>query len=271
MKRVVIAGHRGRMGRLLMDRLSRQPDVEAAGIDLPFSEEDVAEACRGAHAVILCVPASAIEEAAETFVPHMEEDAILSDIASVKELPMAAMERLWPGPVVGTHPLFGPAPAAGMELRVSIVPGKKASEPDIAFIEGLFQSFGCTAFRTTAEKHDLAQAKIQGLNFITSAVYFAMTAEDPDLRPFITPSFQLRLDASEKLLTEDGPLFIGLFEENPHSRPVMHQFLDMLTDASSGGMAPVLGRAQQWWKEKAEKDRLEAEKLQPSPAGLEKE
>ena len=247
MSRVVIVGHRGRMGAMLMERFSRRDDLTVVGIDRPFLEEDMAEACRDARAVILCIPASAIAETVELLKPHMAADCILADITSVKELPMRDMERVWNGPVVGTHPLFGPTPPEGMELRVPVVPGKQASQEDVVFIESLFQSFGCVTFQATAEEHDLAEAKIQGMNFITSAVYFAMTAEDPALLRYLTPSFLRRKDSAEKQLTENRALFTWLFEANPHSQAMVLQYMGLLSMAATGNVDLILDKAEKWW------------------------
>lgn len=274
MNRVVIAGHRGRMGVMLMERFAQRSDLEVVGLDLPYREEDLAAACRGARAILLCVPASVIGEMTEKFAPHMEPDTILADITSVKELPMRDMESRWQGPVVGTHPLFGPTPAEGMELRVPVIPGHRASEDDIAFIEGLFQGFGCVTFRATAEEHDMAEAKIQGMNFITSAVYFAMTAEDPALLPYITPSFLRRMNSSEKQLMEDGELFTWLFEANPHSQAMTRQYRNLLSLAAAGDVDLILHKARWWWREGEEKKNIheEARKvaLQSARMGLKK-
>ena len=248
MKRVVIAGHRGRMGAMLLERFSLRDDIDAVGLDLPYLEGDLAEACRGARAVLLCVPASAIADMTAKFAPYMDAGTILADITSVKERPMRDMESLWPGPVVGTHPLFGPRPDEGMELRVPVIPGRNASEDDIAFIEGLFQGFGCVTFRATAEEHDMAEAKIQGMNFITSAVYFAMTAEDPALMRYLTPSFLRRKDSAEKQLTENRALFTWLFEANPHSQAMVLQYLGLLSMAATGNVDAILDKAQKWWQ-----------------------
>ncbi|WP_294558228.1 prephenate dehydrogenase/arogenate dehydrogenase family protein, partial [uncultured Mailhella sp.] len=223
-ERIVIAGCRGRMGAMLMERLSRSAAFQPVGLDLPYDEEDMEQACRGARVVLLCIPATAIAGTVEKLRPFMEPSTILSDITSVKELPMQHMESLWDGPVVGTHPLFGPVPAQDLELRVTIVPGRHASEEDVAFVESLFHSFCCVTFRATAEEHDMAEARIQGMNFITSAVYFAMTAEDPALLPYITPSFLRRMNSTEKQLMEDGALFTWLFEANPHSQAMVRQY-----------------------------------------------
>ena len=247
MSRVVIVGHRGRMGAMLMERFSRRDDLTVVGIDRPFLAEDMAEACRGARAVILCIPASAIAETVEMLKLHMAANCILADITSVKELPMRDMERVWNGPVVGTHPLFGPTPPEGMELRVPVVPGKQASQEDVVFIESLFQSFGCVTFQATAEEHDLAEAKIQGMNFITSAVYFAMTAEDPALLRYLTPSFLRRKDSAEKQLTENRALFTWLFEANPHSQAMVLQYMGLLSMAATGNVDRILDKAEKWW------------------------
>ena len=209
-------------------------------------------------------------EAMRSLVP----DAILADITSVKELPMQHMESLWSGPVVGTHPLFGPVPARDLELRVTIVPGKNASEEDTRFVESLFRHFGCVTFRATAEEHDIAEAKIQGMNFITSAVYFAMTAEDPALLPYITPSFLRRMNSTEKQLMEDGALFTWLFEANPHSQAMTRQYRNLLSLAAAGDVDLILHKARWWWKEGEEKKKIheEARKvaLQSARMGLKK-
>ena len=274
MTRVVVAGCRGRMGAMLMERFSLRTDLVPAGLDLPYTDREMAEACRGARAVILCIPAAAIPEMTAKLAPFMEAGCILADITSVKERPMRDMERGWDGPVVGTHPLFGPVQAEGLELRVAVTPGHGASEDDVAFIEGLFQGFGCVTFRATAEEHDMAEAKIQGMNFITSAVYFAMTAEDPALLQYLTPSFLRRMNAAEKQMLEDGALFTWLFEANPYSQVMVRQYRNLLSLAAAGDVDLILNKAQWWWKQSDDKTRLheEARKiaLQSAHEGLEK-
>ncbi len=271
---IVIVGNRGRMGSMLMAKFSELPGVCPKGIDIPFDNEILAHTCRGARMVLLCIPASAISSTLSIIRPFLDRSAILSDITSVKELPMQHMEKLWSGPVVGTHPLFGPVPAEGMELRVTIVPGVHASETDTRFVESLFQGIGCVTFRATAEEHDIAEAKIQGMNFITSAVYFAMTAEDPALLPYITPSFLRRMNSTEKQLTEDGELFTWLFEANPHSQSMTRQYRNMLSLAAAGDVDLILHKARWWWQQGEEKKKLheEARKvaLQSASIGLKK-
>ena len=158
------------------------------------------------------------------------------------------MERAYAGPVVGTHPLFGPKPQPS-DLRVCITPGAAATDTHIGLVEGLFKDMGCSTFRSTAEAHDSAAASIQGLNFISSLAYFATLAEHEELLPFITPSFRRRLEASRKLLTEDAPLFEWLFEANPMSQESIRQYRSFLNVAAGGDVNVLVQRAQWWWKE----------------------
>ena len=106
-RRLVIVGCRGRMGTLLSARWSAAGHT-VAGLDLPLTDEVFAEALPGADAVFLCIPAGAMAEVLPHLVPHLDGRQILADITSVKMQPLGQMERAYAGPVVGTHPLFGP-------------------------------------------------------------------------------------------------------------------------------------------------------------------
>ena len=68
-ERIVIVGCRGRMGSMLMERFGRNPELAPAGLDLPFEEQAVQEACRGARLVLLCIPATAIADTVACFAP----------------------------------------------------------------------------------------------------------------------------------------------------------------------------------------------------------
>ena len=186
----------------------------------------------------------------ETFLKqfHLPATAILADITSVKVRPLQQMEAIWPGPVVGTHPLFGPATPDEDGLPVTVTPGRTAREEDTALVEAFFRALGCSTFRATADEHDRAMARVQNMNFITNLAYFALLAGQEDLLPYITPSFRRRLHAAEKMLTEDGTMFTGLFEANPYSHEAVRQYRKMLNVAAAGDIELLCRRAQWWWK-----------------------
>jgi prephenate dehydrogenase len=87
-------------------------------------------------------------------------------------------------------------------------------------------------------------------------VYFAMTAEDPSLLRYVTPSFLRRMNAARKQLLEDGPLFTWMFEANPHSQQMVRSYRNMLGLAAAGDTELILSRARWWWKDGEEKQQL---------------
>lgn len=246
-RRIALVGSRGRMGAMLCERWSSAGHT-VAGVDLPLTDDAFASALDGADAAVLCIPAGALPETLRRLVPHMDGRQVLMDITSVKIRPLEQMEAAYAGPVVGTHPLFGPQPDAA-DLRVCITPGSRAGETEIALAESLFHDMGCTVFRSTAEEHDRAAAAIQGLNFITNVAYFATLAHREELLPYLTPSFRRRLDAARKMLTEDAALFEWLFEANPLSTEAVRRYRSFL-NVAAGGDVNILVRQAAWWWEK---------------------
>lgn len=243
---VVVVGCRGRMGSMLVRRWS-EAGHRIVGLDLPLTDECFASALPGADVVMLCIPAGALVEVLPNLVRHLDGQQILSDITSVKMRPMAQLEAAYDGPVVGTHPLFGPQPRE-TELCVCITPGQTAQEKDCRIVEMLFEDMGCSTFRSTPEEHDAASASIQGLNFISTLAYFATLAEHDELLPFLTPSFRRRMDSARKMLMEDGALFEWLFEANPLSQEAVRRYRSFLNVAAGGDINVLVQRAQWWWK-----------------------
>ena len=236
---VLIVGCRGRMGAMLCRR-GTAAGLDMRGVDVPLTDAVLAPACRDAALVLLCVPAAVFAEVAATVCAHLPDTAILADITSVKVRPLQQMEAVWPGPGVGTPD--------GDGLPVTVTPGRTAREQDTALVEAFFRALGCSTFRATADEHDRAMARVQNMNFITNLAYFALLAGQEDLLPYITPSFRRRLHAAEKMLTEDGTMFTGLFEANPYSHEAVRQYRKMLNVAAAGDIELLCRRAQWWWK-----------------------
>lgn len=249
--RTAIVGSRGRMGAMLLAR-ARAAGLDVRGVDQPLTDEALAHALAGADLALLCVPAAVFAQVAQEVTARLAPGAILADITSVKERPLRQMERLWQGPVVGTHPLFGPKPAAGADLPVAVVQGQGAEEGHLACVEAFFTALGCRCFRCSAASHDRAMARIQNTNFITNLAYFALLAGEEELLPFLTPSFERRRQAATRMLTEDAELFSGLFEANPHSLEAVRQYRKMLNVAAAGDIDLLCRRARWWWEEGAQ-------------------
>jgi prephenate dehydrogenase len=156
------------------------------------------------------------------------------------------MLRSHSGPVVGTHPLFGPQPESQTELKVAVVPGR--DDTACNRMHAFFRHLGFKPFATSAQTHDQAMAKIQSLNFVTTISYLAAVAQDQEVMDFITPSFQRRLQAAQKMLTEDGVLFQALFEANPYSQDAVRHFRRFLNLAAAGELDLLQDMAAWWWR-----------------------
>ncbi len=242
---VAIVGTSGRMGRLFADR-SREQGVAVRELNRPLSAELFARELPGADLVVLSVPVDAVEDVAWMAAPHLDGSQVLADVCSVKVRPVQAMLEAYAGPVVGAHPLFGPDPGPGRN-RVALAGGR--GEAAVALAEAWFTAMGFPCFCTDPEAHDRAMAQVQSLNFVTTVAYLATLAEDESLLDFLTPSFDRRLVAARKMLTEDHAMFSALFEANPFAQDAVRRFRTMLGIAMGGDVDLLCERAGWWWRE----------------------
>lgn len=245
---IAVIGAYGKMGAMFCSRFA-QAGFDVRKIDQPLSERKLQKGLAGADIVLLSVPAAVFTTVLQQLRNILEPTQILTDVTSVKVEPMRIMKKYHTGPIVGTHPLFGPSPKED-EVRVAITPTADAPEQAIASVENIFSRIDCKPFRTTAEEHDKAAAKIQGLNFVTTVSYLATLAHDDSITPYLTPSFQRRLNAAQKMLVEDAELFEGLFEANPYSQDSARAFRAMLNVAAGGDISVLVDRALWWWRNK---------------------
>ncbi|WP_300378222.1 prephenate/arogenate dehydrogenase family protein [Henriciella sp.] len=83
--------------------------TRAAGLGLGDVVGTPAEACQDAGAIFLCVPVGAIAETTQAIAPHMSRGAILTDVGSVKESALSAMQDHCPAGVhlIPGHPIAG--------------------------------------------------------------------------------------------------------------------------------------------------------------------
>ena len=244
LQKVAVFGSRGKMGAFFMDRfLSIGFDVY--GFDLPMDINLLREAIPKVDLVLLAVPIPAMDSCLGAIANLLSPKTILADLCSVKMLPVEKMLRSFSGPVVGTHPLFGPVPGDA-ELRVAICP---ARNPEAAeSLEDVLGMCGMTCFRTDPEQHDQAMAYIQGLNYVSTLSYFCAHDLDDSLKQFVTPSFERRMTAAKKMLVEDGKLFGTLCETNPLMSSTIRRYLKVLGLAAAGDFDLLRDKALSWWE-----------------------
>ncbi|WP_419785222.1 prephenate dehydrogenase/arogenate dehydrogenase family protein [Pseudodesulfovibrio sp.] len=243
---IAIVGASGQMGGLF------HKDFTALGcavspLDRASTDEDMAEALDGCDLLLLCVPVTAMDAVLDKVTPLISDRTILCDVGSVKMLPMKAMRRRHDGPVVGTHPLFGPVIPENFTPKVALAAGRPADRSAAVRVASLFEACGYACFETTAEEHDRAMAIIQGLNFTSTVAFLAAARDVEHIENFVTPSFMRRLESARKMLTMDSELFEIISEANPFLQETNRKFLSYLSLAAGGDLDLLADRAQWWW------------------------
>ncbi len=174
--------------------------------------EDLA-AVAAKDVVILAPPVQRIAEVCQQIRDWVKPGALVLDVGSVKEEPMAAMLAHLPETVavVGTHPLFGPQTGgAGIRgLRVALVEGRGGR---LACVERfLSEELGLATLVTTAEEHDRQLAYVQGLTHLISRILVEM-----DLPPLdhTTVTFDTMMQMVESVRYDSEELFRAIENRN---------------------------------------------------------
>jgi len=244
--KISIIGGLGAMGQFFKSRLEQQ-GIGVEILENPLTRENIQDTIPGSDVVLLATPTHACEEVLQKIAEYLDSSTILTDICSVKMRPLKLMLQMHSGPVVGTHPLFGPNPENEEILKTAIVPGRDESANNSVFY--LMETIGLTPFTTTAEEHDRSLAFIQGLNFVSTVSYLAAIPSESSIKEFLTPSFRRRLEASQKMLTQDWEMFENIFEANPYSQEAVRQLRSYLNLASAGELDLLRDKASWWWDE----------------------
>ena len=249
---VTLVGTRGQMGAMFHAAWSGSHDIrvvnrtrDASGY-ASFRAEDIVAGIPHGDVVVLCIPAPAMPDALDLFIPHLREGQILADVCSVKINPMRWMEERFSGSVIGTHPLFGPENARS-GAKVALVRGQNTSDTDMEHVASLFREMDCAVFESTAEEHDSAVGITQSLHFALAAAYFDSAVEHPNIAPFVTPSFLRFLNAAKSELTDNAAMFNEFTEANPLFPGLLAEFIERLRHAGFPERAAMVRNARQWY------------------------
>lgn len=225
---VVLIGGRGGMGRTLARHFERSGSVVRIleKDDWPRAHEILS----GAGVVMVGVPIDATEAVVRMAAPHLEPDALLCDIASVKTGPVRAMLEAHSGPVAGFHPMFGPDVVDYARQVFVYVPGRspEAAEPLLRLI----RAWGARVVRTTAEEHDRSMGIIQALRHFTTYAYGLFLARvRPDLGKLLelsSPIYRLELLMVGRLFAQDPHLYADIIMASKEKGELIRAYVESL-------------------------------------------
>ncbi len=185
----MIARREGLVERIVgLGRTQANLDValERGIIDQPT--RDPQEAAQGADLVMLATPIRTFPETLAAMVPYLPENAVITDVGSVKTWVVRVIEPLL-GPrmaFVGVHPVAGKeitgAIAADEQLysdrRVIVTPSSRSTPEAIDKVEALWRATGARLERMAPEVHDALLARASHLPQIASSALAAALADE---------------------------------------------------------------------------------------------
>src|SRR5215203_450695 len=228
----VIGGH-GRMGALLVRMfgdLGHQVIVSDVGT--PLGAGDAASV---ADVVVISVPIDATEDVIRAVGPRVREDAVLLDVTSIKEAPVAAMLEATRASVVGTHPMFGPNVHSLQGQRVVVCRARGDEWAD--WVVRMFEARGLSVQETTPSHHDRVMAVVQVLTHFQTQVLGLTLARigtplDETLR-FTSPAYLLELYVAARHFAQEPELYGPIEMRNPASAHVTAAFADAAREIGS--------------------------------------
>lgn len=140
---------------------------------------DAATGVRGADLVVLAVPLPDLPSAIAQVVPHLGQEAIVTDVGTLKSPVHAMVRELAPGVrFIGGHPLAGTELsgwAAADPLMFRDAPWALTLEPDSDLdawlrLASLICNLGARPVPTSAAEQDIAVARVIGLPHVLAEV-----------------------------------------------------------------------------------------------------
>jgi chorismate mutase/prephenate dehydrogenase len=229
--RILLVGGAGAMGRYLGRWFT-----DAGYVVRTLDRGDwnaVATLCDGIELALLSVPIEDTSAVIKALAPHLPPGCLLGDITSVKAAPMAAMLEAHSGPVIGLHPLFGPATTTMDKQVVITSPGRQA--PQCQWLLDQFSAWGAIVVQADPAEHDKAMAFIQALrHFATFSfgkfLFERRIALDQTLE-YSSPIYRLELGMVGRLFAQDPALYSEIILASPERRQLLRDYLASVQDS----------------------------------------
>ncbi len=229
-KRVAIIGGSGRIGTVLARLFG---DL---GHHILIADRDTAlratEAAAAADVTIISVPIDRTEEVIRDVGPQVRDDALLMDVTSIKEAPVAAMLAATRASVVGTHPMFGPSVHTLQGQRVVLCRARGDAWAD--WVSRTLSSRGLVITETTAVQHDRAMSIVQVLTHFQTQVLGVTLARLgvplAETMPFTSPAYLMELYVAARHFAQEPGLYGPIEMRNPRTPEVTAAFTSASRD-----------------------------------------
>lgn len=185
--------------------------------------------------VMLAVPISAVDDAAERLGPFTRSDGLVIDVSSLKAGPLKAMLDHCRGDVIGTHPLFGPSAGSLKGQIVFICPERGGRW--IGWLRSFLERSGSIVVEIDAERHDRLMATVQLLrHMLLLSLGLTLKQTGFDLQSDLAvagPWFGELVDMLARQLQQPPELYAELAARNAASAEIAGHFLSAAADISA--------------------------------------
>lgn len=217
-----IIGGKGKMGQWF------QLFFQEHNVPITISGRDYKEKktlIEQADIVIVSVPISQTETVISDIKGIVRKDALLTDVTSVKVMPLAAMEDAECG-TLGMHPLFGPT--INTTVGQKIIFCHQNDNKYVKFLQELFEKAGFEVLDMSPEEHDYQVAYIQALTHATHLLYAKtiLGQEQEILTKLQTPTFAMHALTMGRVLNQDVELMADIELYNPYFPPVFDNMVE---------------------------------------------
>jgi chorismate mutase/prephenate dehydrogenase len=226
--KVLIVGGLGNMGRFLASWF-RQSDYDVRILDCDDWPQ-VQSLASGIDLCILAVPIDITPAVAAQIAPHLPPACVLADITSLKLKPLEAMLKAHAGPVVGLHPLFGPATTTMDKQIVVVSPGRQVEQ--CQWVLDQFTLWGNVLVETGAAEHDQIMSIVQSLRHFATFTFgqFLCSRGVPILRTLelSSPIYRLELAMVGRLFAQNPEMYAEIIFATPERQALLKDFIESL-------------------------------------------
>jgi chorismate mutase/prephenate dehydrogenase len=226
--RLLIVGGQGSMGRFFAQWFV-QSDYEVRVLDRDDWSR-VRSLAADIELCLLAVPIDMTPKVAQQIAPYLPPGCILADITSLKTQPLKAMLEVYQGPVMGLHPLFGPATTTMDKQIVVFCPGRQAEAG--RWLLDQLALWGNILVETSAEEHDEIMSIVQALRHFATFAFgqFLHSRGVPIFRTLelSSPIYRLELAMVGRLFAQDPALYAEIVFATPERLALLKEFIQSL-------------------------------------------
>lgn len=252
--RVLILGGSGQMGKFFSTLFSKS-GYEVRHLNSK-DWDNARELCKGVDLAIVSVPIDKTADIIERIAPFLDPQTVLTDLTSIKAMPLEKMLHAHSGPVIGLHPIFGPTSGSLEKQIIVVTPGRHTEQ--CRWVVDQLTLWGAVMVESTPKEHDEIMEYVQSLrHFATFCFGQFLCEKNIHLKrslEFSSPIYRLELGMVGRLFAQDGALYseiifatkerLSLLKDYIRS---MSRHLDMLENNDKQVFIEKFNRIAEWF------------------------